>query len=271
MYWEDCTSLKFAAMPRNIPVVLNIAAVEQHGAHLPVSTDALIGRHFTRRLSDDLGENVLILPQMAVCCSAHHMDFPGTLTVTHESFLAYAFDYLTSVIQHGFYNIVIFNSHGGNLAIGQVLLEKLGLSRPHVNIFMLSWWRIAAEELKPLQESRFGGVGHAGEFETSLVHYINRALIDEAAVRDNWPKTAFAWTAGDLLVGAKASVHRTMRELTNNTGVFGAPGFASEEKGKAISDVVMSVLPAMVKDIAGLEKRVPASGNNQTGALNDLC
>lgn len=255
MRWEDCSSLNLAAMPRATPVVLNIAAIEQHGPHLPLSTDALIGRHFTEHLSQELGNKVLILPQIAVCCSAHHMDFPGTLTVSHESLLAYAFDCLISVADNGFHNIVIFNSHGGNLAIGQVLLEKLGLARPEANVFMLTWWQIAAQKLQGLQESEFGGIGHACEFETSLVLHIDPALVDEEEMIDVKPLELFEWTAGDLLHGARGAVHRTMHELTHGTGVFGAARRASLAKGKAISDAVMSELASIVCDISRLKPR----------------
>jgi len=187
MKWELLTSPRLAAIDRRTPVVLNIGAIEQHGGHLPLVTDALIGRHFTDRIDESLGEGVLTLPQIAVCCSRHHMQFPGTLTVRHETFLAYLTDILESVAAHGFRNIVLLNSHGGNLAIGQVALEAFGNDHPEVEIHLLTWWQIARDELLALQESGFGGVGHACEFETSLVQLIAPELIDAQAASDQLP------------------------------------------------------------------------------------
>jgi creatinine amidohydrolase len=251
MKWEELTSPKLGAIDRNTPVVLNIGAIEQHGGHLPLVTDALIGRHFTDRIDAALGEQVLVVPQIPICCSHHHMDFPGTLTVRHETFLAYLTDVLESIVAHGFRNIVLFNSHGGNLAIGQVALEKFGNDHPEIDIFMLTWWRIAAKALSKLQESEAGGVGHACEFETSLIQLIAPDLIDSAAQIDQLAIHAYEWAAADLLRAPRASHHQTMHQLTNGTGVSGCPSKASAVKGQAISDVVTGAVVDMLRDIAG--------------------
>lgn len=265
MKWEELTSPKLGAIDRNTPVVLNIGAIEQHGGHLPLVTDALIGRHFTDRIDAALGEQVLVVPQIPICCSHHHMDFPGTLTVRHETLLAYLTDVLESIVAHGFRNIVLFNSHGGNLAIGQVALEKFGNAHPEVEIFMLTWWRIAAEALAELQESEFGGVGHACEFETSLVQLIAPDLIDPAAQIDQLAIHAFEWAAADLLRAPRASHHQTMHQLTNGTGVSGCPSKASALKGQAISDAVTQAAVDMLRDIARSNAAPvdPGSGGNR--------
>lgn len=255
MKWIDLTSAEFAAVERRVPVVLGIAAIEQHGPHLPVSTDAMIGAHFLERISEALEGDVLILPQLQICCSAHHMDFDGTLSVPHEAFLAYAFEVISSVVFHGFYNIVLFNSHGGNLAIGQVLIEKLGTQYPTANFVMLTWWKVAAKELADLRDSEFGGVGHACEFETALMRYIDPTLVREALVRDNAPVSPFNWAASDMLVGGAGTIHRTMAELTSGTGVFGSPSMGSAEKGRLISDMITGKLVSMISDIATLKMR----------------
>lgn len=249
MKWEQLTSPKLDAVDRNTPVVLNIGAIEQHGPHLPLVTDALIGRHFTDRIDAELGDKVLILPQISVCCSRHHMMFAGTLTVRHETFLAYITDMLGAVAAHGFRNIVIFNSHGGNLAIGQVVLESFGNDHPEVELFMLTWWRIAADELAKIQETEFGGVGHACEFETSLVQMIAPELVEIDAAVDQLPIHDFHWAAADLLNAGRAAHHRNMHQLSNGTGVSGCPSKASPGKGQAISDVVTSAALAMLEDI----------------------
>lgn len=249
MKWEHLTSPKLGAFDRATPVVLNIGAIEQHGAHLPLETDALIGRHFTDRLDAALGDNVLILPQVAVCCSEHHMSFPGSLTVRHETMLAYVCDVLESVVAHGFTNIVLFNSHGGNLAIGQVIVEKLGYRHPKVNFFMLTWWKVAGDKLRALQESAFGGVGHACEFETSMIQHIAPELVDTDVIRDTPLQSTFDWADADLLTGGRGSHQRSMAELTAHTGVFGTPSLANAAKGKAIINIVTDELVGMLKDI----------------------
>lgn len=249
MKWETLTSPMLDALDRDTPVILNIGAIEQHGPHLPLATDALIGRHFTDRIDAEMGEEVLILPQIAVCCSRHHMAFAGTLTVRHETFLAYLTDMLAAVVAHGFRKIILFNSHGGNLAIGQVALESFGNDFPEIDIFLLTWWRIAAEALAKIQESDFGGVGHACEFETSLVQMIAPELVRIDRAVDQLPVHDFHWAAADLLQGGRAAHHRNMHQLSAGTGVSGCPSLASPEKGRAISDAVTRVALSMLRDI----------------------
>lgn len=249
MKWENLTSPALDEFDRSTPVILNVGAIEQHGPHLPLVTDALIGRHFLELADQALGDGVLILPQVAVCCSEHHMSFPGSLTVTHETMLAYVCDVLQSVVAHGFTNIVLFNSHGGNLAIGQVIMEKLGHRHPEVDFFMLTWWKLAPEVLKSLQESEFGGVGHACEFETSMIMHVAPELIDSGTIRDTPLQSTYAWAAADLLTGSRGAHQRSMSQLTAGTGVYGAPTYATAEKGQKIFEVVTAALVSMLGEI----------------------
>lgn len=254
MKWEELTSPRLAAVDRSTPVVVNIAAIEQHGAHLPLATDALIGRHFTDRIDAELAERVLIVPQVAICCSRHHMDFAGTLTVRHETLFIYLQDVLASIAAHGFRNLVLFNSHGGNLAVGQSVIEAFGNDYPQHELFMLTWWRIAAEELASLQESGLGGVGHACEFETSLMQLIAPHLVDLDKAVDQLPVHDFEWANGDMLVSAHAAHHRTMHQLSGGTGVSGCPSLASREKGQRISDAVTIRATAMLAEIGSFAR-----------------
>ncbi len=255
MRWEQLTSPRLAEIDRTTPVIVNIAAIEQHGAHLPVATDAMIGRHFTDRIDEALGQKVLSVPQIAVCCSRHHMGFAGTLTVRHETFFAYLTDLLASIAAHGFRNLVIFNSHGGNLAIGQAVLEAFGNDHPEVELFMLTWWKIAHDELVGIQESGFGGVGHACEFETSLMQVIAPELVDLDKAIDQLPVHDFEWANANMLVGGRGSHHRTMHQLSDGTGVSGCPSFASREKGQRISDAVTARAVAMLGEIGSFARK----------------
>ena len=249
MKWECLTSPQLDKIDRKTPVVLNIGAIEQHGAHLPLITDALIGQHFTDCIDKQINDKVLILPQISVCCSEHHMDFAGTLTVRHETFIAYLSDVIGSVIKHRFQNIILFNSHGGNLAIGQAILEKLAHRHPDTKFFMLTWWKIAAEQLKQIQESDFGGVGHACEFETSLLMQIAPHLIDKDKIKDTKPQSIFAWANSDMLTAGQASHQTSMKNLTAGTGVFGTPSLATKEKGEKITACVVKEFVKILTDI----------------------
>ena len=122
MYWEKMTSTAIECVERSTPVILNLAAIEQHGPHLPANTDVVIGAHFLSKLDQIDPKAQLILPTVKVGCSAHHLDFIGTLSVPHRVMMEYVSSILDSVCSAGFWNILLFNSHGGNQAIGQVIL-----------------------------------------------------------------------------------------------------------------------------------------------------
>ncbi len=254
MYWDQLSSKQIAALDKNIPVLLNIAAIEQHGAHLPVATDRLIGEYFSGLLNKEMEDKVLILPIVAVGCSDHHMDFSGTLSLSHNTFAAVVKEMIQSVLHHGFYNIILLNSHGGNQGIMQVIVEQLGFANPHAHIIGGSWWNIAKEELLKITESGPGGTGHACEFETSLMKVIAPELVNESLIQKGANVTSFELANGDLLFGPKVSFYRTMKELTPN-GVFGNPLLSTVEKGLQIGASVTKALKGLVLEMYSLKDR----------------
>ena len=249
MIWDQLTSARVDSLDRSIPVILPIAATEQHGSHLPLATDRMIGAHFAHQVHLEKPEQVLILPAVAIGCSEHHMDFAGSLTLTHQAFSQQVRQIIQSVIHHGFRNIILLNSHGGNQGIGQVIVEQLGYKYANCQFVMMSWWQLAKDGLLPLNETGFGGVGHAGEFETSLMLLIAPELVHTEQIVLGANQPGFDWAKADLLHGPKASHYRTMKQLTPN-GVFGDPRSASAEKGEQITQVVVEQILMVVRDLA---------------------
>lgn len=254
MYWDQLTSGQLAALDKQTPVLLNIAAIEQHGAHLPVATDRMIGEYFSYLLNQQIGDKILILPIVAVGCSDHHMGFCGTLTLSHTTFASVVKEMIQSVLNHGFYNIILLNSHGGNQGIMQVIIEQLGYANPNAHILGASWWNVAKEELLKITETGPGGTGHACEFETSLMKVIAPKLVHDSLIKPGANVWAFPAVDGDLLTGPKVSFYRTMKELTPN-GVYGDPTTSSAEKGIRIGECVVAALKQLVSDIYNLKER----------------
>ncbi len=248
MIWDQLTSHEIQGLDKSLPVVFPVSATEQHGPHLPLATDRMIGEHLCNELSKAIPDKVLILPIMSVGCSEHHMDFAGSLSIQHQTFLSQAEDILSSVARHGFNNIIVFNSHGGNLAVSQLLLEKFGATNQELNIVLATWWKLASEAFLKLNETGPGGVGHAGEFETSLMLHIRPDLVQldkREAVKNI---KGFQWAEMDMLRGSKASTFRSMKAMTSN-GVFGDPSVCSEEKGIEITKIVTTSLKGIVLDL----------------------
>jgi creatinine amidohydrolase len=249
MNWQELRRPEFENIDRATPVVLPVAAVEQHGPHLPLATDRMIAEYFAEELNRRMDRSVLVLPSVPVGCSDHHMDFAGSLTLEHETFLGVAMQYLHSAWCHGFRNFLVLNAHGGNQGICQILLEKFGTQHRDSQIVVATWWRVASEALLPLNETGPGGVGHACEFETSLMLHIapHLVLMEAAEPRTNVP--TYDWAQADLLRSSRASLFRTMKHMTPS-GANGEPRAASAEKGKQIADIVCDALVTILSDLA---------------------
>ncbi len=248
MIWDQLTSQEVKQLNKGIPIILPIAATEQHGPHLPLATDRMIGEHFANKIHEVIPDQVLILPAVGIGCSDHHMDFPGTLTLSHAVFIDQLEQIIKSVAHHGFYKLILLNSHGGNLGAGQVIVEKAGYEHPEMQIIMASWWQIARDQLLKITETGFGGVGHAGEFETSLMMLIAPDLVRKELIVQGNNESSFDWANADLLHGPRASWYRTMKQLTPN-GIYGDPRAASAAKGKLITAVVLESLRKIIEDL----------------------
>ena len=248
MIWRNLTSKEIASLDKSIPVILPIGAIEQHGPHLNVETDTLIGEFFCNLLNEKMKPEVIVLPSIAICCSEHHMDFAGTLSVSHDTLMRYVKDILVSIVANGFKNIIIFNAHGGNQAIASVIVESFGVENRGVNIAVMTWWKIASKELLEISDTGPFGVGHACELETSLMLYIKGDNVRTDEVVNGPVNKTFDWAGADLLRGSKALLYRSMKEHTPN-GVYGDPREATVEKGQQITTVVMKNFIKIVKDM----------------------
>src|SRR3954465_7676961 len=104
-----------AGTSKDVPVVVPIAALEQHGRHLPVFTDSMLLGEVVRRAAERLGDRVLWTPLFWLGNSHHHLEFAGTLSATPRTYLDTLGDLMENLIAHGFRRLVLINGHGGNI------------------------------------------------------------------------------------------------------------------------------------------------------------
>src|SRR3954454_21326462 len=105
-------------------VVVALGATEQHGPHMPLATDALIGDEMAKAVADRI--DAFVAPTVRVGCSSHHLDFPGTLSFEDETFHAIVRDLVRSLARGGFRRVILLPTHGGNFAPLAAAVDKLG-------------------------------------------------------------------------------------------------------------------------------------------------
>jgi creatinine amidohydrolase len=167
-------------------VVIPCGAVEQHGPHLPLFVDAEIGTRLGAELARRLGLT-LVAPTIRVGCSEHHMDFAGSLTLRHSTFIAVCLDYCTSLARHGFKRILLVPSHGGNFKPIAESLESLNDAvGDNCSVEAFTDLIAIVNVWKDLVDSEIGlgdrVGGHADIAESSLMLCLHPELVDlEAA------------------------------------------------------------------------------------------
>ncbi len=162
-------------------VVFACGAVEQHGPHLPLFTDAEHGTALAERVARKLG-NALVAPTVRVGCSDHHMHFAGTISLSPETLEAVCRDYCASLSRHGFRTICIIPSHGGNFAPLAAMRERLQRAVvPDTRVLVytdlpavIEMWRRSVQEVSGLGE-RVGG--HADIAESSIMLALHSELV----------------------------------------------------------------------------------------------
>jgi creatinine amidohydrolase len=213
--------------------VLPVAAVEQHGPHLPLGVDALIGAAYLAAaeplIPDDLP--VTVLPMQAVGTSVEHEAFPGTLSLSPETVVRAWIEIGEAVARTGVRKLVLINSHGGNSAALELVARALR-ARFRMLAVTASWSRFGYPDgLFSPEEIRHGI--HGGAIETSLMLAVHPELVRRDKVRA-FPSAAaemergYAWLRPDRPAG-----FGWMAQDLNPEGALGDATAATAEAGRA--------------------------------------
>lgn len=223
-------------------IVIAVGAIEQHGPHLPLKTDSLIGEELAHRIAKKLGK-ALQGPTINVGCSEHHMAFPGTVSILDSTLKSIISDYAQSFVKHGFKNIIFIPSHGGNFTATAEVIEQLQEQHPDNNIigytnlpkFIEIIRQISIEAGKTAEEAG----AHAGENETSLV----LALAEKLVEKDRF-EPGFIGTIGEKEIERIFS--KGMKALTDN-GILGDPTNANLKDGEVYLQKLSDFLVTEIK------------------------
>jgi creatinine amidohydrolase len=226
-------------LDRDMVIVAPIAAVEQHSRHLPFFTDSILCEAVADRLEAKLTQDVLLLPLQWLGASAHHLGMAGTLTAENETYLKLLCEPLRCLLRPGFRRVLILNGHGGNIDGFHLALRQLALEFPTALLAGASYWDFATKEIAGLLEGNLKHVGHACEFETSLMLHLRPDLVRKSEIADDGlaPQPE---AMGTLYIPLD------MRHQTNHGGT-GQPSLATADKGRALLDAVVTKTVAAVR------------------------
>lgn len=173
-----------AALSRDVPVVFPVAALEQHGHHMPLFTDSLLLGEVVRRTAERMPDRVLFAPVMWLGNSHHHLDFQGTLSAAPRSYLDLLGDLLENFITHGFRRLLFINGHGGNVVPGQQAVFEIRQryrERPDLLLLFASYWALGTQPQNVAPGFRQHQMGHACEWETSMMLRLAPHLVGDIA------------------------------------------------------------------------------------------
>lgn len=233
---------KIGAMPRTAPVVVPIAALEQHGHHLPVFTDSLLLGEVWRRAHERLGDRVLALPLMWLGNSDHHLDFPGTISAPPRVYLDLLGGLIDNLVFHGFTRIVLINGHGGNDVPGrQAIFEarQRYRHRDDLRLVFTTYWGLGARPWEANPQLVQREMGHACEWETSMILRLAPQLVgDYRAAADVAFDQPFAPAHVGWITKDRSSV-----------GHIGSPRLASAEKGETLFEAFSQDIVKLLEQI----------------------
>ncbi|WP_166352644.1 creatininase family protein [Phytoactinopolyspora limicola] len=213
--------------------ILPVGAIEQHGPHLSVLTDARIAEAFAHRLGTELGTDAIICPLMPYGLSEHHERFAGTLTLTPSTFIGVVLDLVASLKTQGLAKVIVVNGHGGNVE-ALTLVARRARSEFDVLVASMMWAKLAKDVCA--EEAVGPAYGHACELETSLAMVLAPELLKVDRVTSAGVRSDIY---SDSAPHGYVDVAVRFDELTSD-GVYGDPTQASPEIGERILDTAVA-------------------------------
>ncbi|PWT88237.1 MAG: creatininase [Proteobacteria bacterium] len=247
MKFAEMTATELHQVRRDALLVLfPIAACEQHSRHLPTFTDALIVTAVAEGVEIRLRSQVLLLPTLWLGASSHHLRLGGTLSAEVDTHVTMLCDVLASLLEDGYQRVLLLNGHGGNVDTMHMALRRMQPRYRDRLLGAASYWELANKELALLAAGPRKMMGHACEFETSMVMALRPELVRQNEVADDPPKDDVRlrglYTAED------------MRQTTDH-GAVGYPESSSAEKGTLFLEAAIGRTTEVVRAL--LARRLP--------------
>lgn len=236
-------------------VIVVSGSIEQHGPHLPTGTDTFLGYEVARRAARQLGK-ALVAPVIRPCLSEHHMGFPGSLTLSWETYNEVLSDYCESLSNCGFTDIILASSHGGNNAVMTAITPDIARKLyGNVNIHLVDYLALCSEDemayLKDLGISRGKAGVHAGYGETSEMLVAQPDLVKMESAEGGLDDESF-YDPQNIPRSQIDSFIYGIKHFSKN-GVLGDPRGATPEAGEKLLTMAAGTFAKAISDCIGTQ------------------
>ncbi|MEZ4500110.1 MAG: creatininase family protein [Thermomicrobiales bacterium] len=233
-------------------VVLPVAAIEQHGHHLPIDVDAKLVTSVCLGAGEQAPESMLVMPPVSYGYCHHVMDFPGTISIQPSTFVSMLIDIGTSVAYHGFTRLILINGHGSNYHLVEQAGRQINLTTS-ITCLTISWWQLIADYWNnEVRTSGPGGCAHACELETSMYMHVDGQQVRRDRIKGaphdylKFPG-AEKWQKVDLTLASGPAAIVQWTSQTTPTGSMGNPELATDEKGEKVFNRAVDEMVDLVR------------------------
>jgi len=236
------------AVSKDMPIVVPIAAVEQHGPHLPVFTDSMLLGEVVRRAAEPLRDRVVWTPLLWLGNSHHHIDFAGTLSAAPRTYLDLLGDLIDNLVVHGFRRVVLVNGHGGNIVPSQqAVFEARQRYRQRDDLLLVAatYWLLGGKphQVDPtLTQDR---MLHACEWETSMILHLAPNLVGDLSQLEPVPEG----------VSFQPATRGWITKERSPLGYIGDPRRATALKGQTLFGVFSQDLVTFLERVIAWDGR----------------
>lgn len=231
-------------------IIVPIGSTEQHGPHLPTGVDLYEAEAVAAAVGDRAG--VLVAPAIPYGDADHHLEFPGTISLSTDTVVAVLVDVYESLIGHGFENIITVNGHRiANLAAIETASSQVHAEHQDISFATIDLVRIAAEAHRDLRDGNPEDGMHGGEFETSLMLHYHPDLVHEEHFEKETHDGFSRFQTNDLVGTGDTVLTPSSRHspAAGDLGHVGDPTLASENKGEELHERIVTNAVTFIKEI----------------------
>ena len=242
-FWEELTTNEIKKINRKTVLIFPFSSIEQHGPHLPLNTDKKILEGILLEFNKKYSSNkYIIMPEVYFGSASEHSNFEGTISIDSLEFISHSLSILKNVCKLKFKNILLLNSHGGQISHIDIIAKEL---KSEFNINIVKGNYFLFDQFKGIistKEKEFGY--HGGDFETSIMLYLFPNLVRQSKISKHK-------LSPDYLSSKTISYEKNIKKtwLTNElskSGIIGDPTNANAVKGKKIVDKVVIFLKKII-------------------------